>query len=123
MAAVLDGRPEGFVEGGKLVAGRPHNHVIPGYQPNRIFSVRLTRPGALWGYGAGVESRPSVSPAPLYRRPNSRSSRAELMWIIVGRPWGHVCGCSQASSWRPSSAISSCVSVLPALIAPWQAIE
>ena len=23
------------------------------------------------------------------------------MWIIVGRPWGHVCGCSQPSSWRP----------------------
>ena len=37
MAAVLDGRPEGFVEGGKLVVGRPHDHVIPGYEPNKTF--------------------------------------------------------------------------------------
>ena len=37
MAAVLDGRPEGFVDGGKLVAGRPHGHVIAGYEPNKTF--------------------------------------------------------------------------------------
>ena len=37
MAAVLAGRPEGFVRDGKLVAGRPHDHVIPGYEPSKTF--------------------------------------------------------------------------------------
>lgn len=37
MVEVLDHRPEKFVEDGKLVVGRPHYHVIPDYQPDKIF--------------------------------------------------------------------------------------
>ena len=33
LAEVLRDRPEGFVEGGRLVAGRPHGNLIPGYDP------------------------------------------------------------------------------------------
>ena len=30
----LEGRPEGFTDGERLIAGRPHNHFLPDYDPN-----------------------------------------------------------------------------------------
>ena len=55
--------------------------------------------------------------------PNSRSSLADVRWIIVGLPWGQVCGWRHPSSCRISSDISCSVRVSLALIAPWQAME
>ena len=39
-----------------------------------------------------------VEPGRTHVLPNSRSNCPELMWIIVGRPCGHVCGWAHASS-------------------------
>ena len=37
LAEVLRDRPEGFVEDGRLVAGRPHRNLIPGYDPGETY--------------------------------------------------------------------------------------
>ena len=34
---LLRDRPEGFTEGENLIPGRPHNHIMPGYEPDRSF--------------------------------------------------------------------------------------
>ncbi len=33
----LEGRPEGFTDGEKLIAGRPHHHLLPDYDPNESY--------------------------------------------------------------------------------------
>jgi len=34
LVEALDDRPEGFVDNGELVPGRPREALVPGYQPN-----------------------------------------------------------------------------------------
>jgi arylsulfatase A-like enzyme len=38
MIGFLKGRPEGFTDGERLLVGRPHGNVIPGYEPDKMFS-------------------------------------------------------------------------------------
>jgi arylsulfatase len=33
----LDGRPEGFTDGERLISGQTHGNVMPGYEPDRVF--------------------------------------------------------------------------------------
>ena len=33
----LEGRPEGFTDGEQLIVGRPHNQLLPGYEPDRTY--------------------------------------------------------------------------------------
>jgi len=37
MIKTLDGRPEGFADGGKLNVGCEHSHLLPGYDPNETY--------------------------------------------------------------------------------------
>jgi len=30
---ILHDLPEGYTDGEKFIVGRPHNHILPGYQP------------------------------------------------------------------------------------------
>ena len=34
---LLSERPEGFTDGKKLIAGRPHDQLLPGYDPDRTY--------------------------------------------------------------------------------------
>ena len=37
MMEVLAGRPEGFTDGKKLITGRPHKRILPGYKPDKFY--------------------------------------------------------------------------------------
>ena len=37
LMACLKDRPEGFTDGKQLIAGREHGHIVPGYDPDRMF--------------------------------------------------------------------------------------
>ena len=37
LVEILKDRPEGFVDRGGLVVGRPHEQIIPGYEPDRFY--------------------------------------------------------------------------------------
>ena len=37
MIEFLRGRPEGFTDGERLIPGRPHDHLLPGYDPTKLY--------------------------------------------------------------------------------------